>query len=68
MAKKLGVAETQHPRWKNCGRNPKDETIEKLAEIFDTYFIILKRHDDELEEIVSLLKKYIITEEQNVCF
>ena len=64
VAEKLGVAQAQYARWENGGRNPKDETVEKLAEIFDTSFEILKGRDDGLEEIVSLLRKYKLTEEQ----
>ena len=45
-------------------RNPKDEKIEKLAEIFGTTFEILKGRDDGLEEIVSLLKENNLTEEE----
>ncbi|QMI51819.1 helix-turn-helix transcriptional regulator [Streptococcus salivarius] len=63
VANKLGVAQAQYARWENGGRNPKDETVEKLAKIFDTSFEILKGRDDGLEEIVSLLKKYELTEE-----
>ena len=51
-------------RWENGGRNPKDETVEKLAEIFGTSFEILKGRDDGLEEIVSLLKENNLTEEE----
>lgn len=63
VAKKLGIAQAQYARWENGGRNPKDETVEKLAEIFGTSFEILKGRDDGLEEIVSLLKQYDLTEE-----
>ena len=63
VAEKLGVAQAQYARWENGGRNPKDETVEKLAEIFGTSLEILKGRDDGLEEIVSLLKKYELTEE-----
>lgn len=45
------------------GRNPRKGTVEKLAEIFGTSAEILKGRDDGLEEIVSLLKKYELTEE-----
>ena len=51
-------------RWENGGRNPKDETVEKLAEIFGTSLEILKGRDDGLEEIVSLLKEHNLTEEE----
>ena len=51
-------------RWENGGRNPKDETVEKLAEIFGTSFEILKGRDDGLEELVSLLKENNLTEEE----
>ena len=51
-------------RWENGGRNPKDETVEKLAEIFGTSFEIFKGRDDGLEEIVSLLKENNLTEEE----
>ena len=51
-------------RWENGGRNPKDETVEKLAEIFGTSFEILKGRDGGLEEIVSLLKENNLTEEE----
>lgn len=64
VAEKLGVAQAQYARWENGGRNPKDETIEKLADIFGTSFEILKGRDDGLEEIVSLLKEYELTEEE----
>jgi len=42
----------------------KDETLEKLPEIFNTSFEILKERDDVLEGIVSLLKQYILSEKQ----
>ena len=64
VAEKLGVAQAQYARWENGGRNPKDETVEKLADIFGTSFEILKGRDDGLEEIVSLLKEYGLTEEE----
>ena len=64
VAEKLGVAQAQYARWETGGRNPKDETVEKLAEIFETSFEILKGRDDGLEEIVSLLKQYNLSEEQ----
>ena len=64
VAEKLGVAQAQYARWENGGRNPKDETVEKLAESLDTSFETLKGRDDGLEEIVSLLRKYKLTEEQ----
>ncbi|WP_288582818.1 helix-turn-helix transcriptional regulator [uncultured Streptococcus sp.] len=64
VAEKLGVAQAQYARWENGGRNPKDETVEKLAEIFGTSFEILKGRDDGLEEIVSLLKENNLTEEE----
>ena len=63
VAKKLGVAQAQYARWENGGRNPRKGTVEKLAEIFGTSAEILKGRDDGLEEIVSLLKKYELTEE-----
>ena len=64
VAEKLGVAQAQYARWENGGRNPKDETVEKLAEIFGTSFEILKGRDDGLEEIVGLLKENNLTEEE----
>ena len=64
VAEKLGVAQAQYARWENGGRNPKDETVEKLAEIFGTSFEILKGRDDGLEEIVRLLREYELTEKE----
>lgn len=64
VANKLGVAQAQYARWENGGRNPRKETVEKLAEIFGTSFEILKGRDDGLEEIVSLLKENNLTEEE----
>lgn len=57
------MAQAQYARWENGGRNPKDDTVEKLAEILNTSFEILKGRDDGLEEIVSLLREYELTEE-----
>ena len=56
------MAQAQYARWENRGRNPKDETVEKLAKIFNTSFETLKGRDDGLEEIVSLLREYELTE------
>ncbi|MCO4683489.1 putative transcriptional regulator [Streptococcus infantarius subsp. infantarius] len=64
VANKLGVAQAQYSRWENGGRNPKDETVEKLAKIFDTSFEMLKGRDDGLEEIVSLLRAHKLTDEE----
>ena len=58
------MAQAQYARWENGGRNPKDETVEKLAEIFNTSFETLKGRDDGLEEIVSLLREYELTEKE----
>jgi transcription regulator len=58
------VAQAQYARWENGGRNPKDETVEKLADIFGTSFEILKGRDDGLEDIVSLLKRYNLSDKQ----
>lgn len=63
IAEKLGVAQAQYARWENGGRNPRDDTVEKLAEILNTSFEILKGRDDGLEEIVSLLREHELTEE-----
>ena len=57
VAEKLGVAQAQYARWESGGRNPKDETVEKLANILNTSFEILKGRDDGLEEIISFLKE-----------
>lgn len=46
------------------GKKSKDETVEKLAEIFGTSFVVLKGRDDGLEEIVSLLREYELTEDE----
>ncbi|RXX22284.1 helix-turn-helix transcriptional regulator [Streptococcus oralis] len=64
VAEKLGVAQAQYARWENGGRNPKDETVEKLSEIFGTSFEILKGRDDGLEDIISLLKRYNLSDKQ----
>ena len=64
VAEKLGVAQAQYARWENGGRNPKDETVEKLAKIFNTSFETLKGRDDGLEEIVSLLREYELIEKE----
>lgn len=64
VAEKLGVAQAQYARWESGGRNPKDETVEKLAEIFNTSFELLKGRDDGLEEIVSLLREQELTEKE----
>lgn len=58
------MAQAQYARWENGGRNPKDETVEKLAKIFNTFFETLKGRDDGLEEIVSLLRGYELIEKE----
>ena len=64
VAEKLGVAQAQYARCENGGRNPKDDTVEKLAKIFNTSFETLKGRDDGLEEIVGLLKQHNLSSKQ----
>lgn len=54
VAETLGVSHAQYARWENGGSNPKDETVERLAEICGVSFDYFKGRDDGLEAIVNL--------------
>ena len=56
VAEKLGVSQAQYARWESGGRNPKNDTLEKLAEVFGVGADTLKGRDDGLEDIVNLLR------------
>ena len=58
------MAQAQYARWESGGRNPQDETVKKLAEIFDVSFDSLKGIDGGLEEIVDLLRQYKLLDKQ----
>ena len=58
---KKGVSQAQYARWENGGRNPKYETIKKLADIFNTTTEALNGRYDGIEEIVKLLNEYDLT-------
>ncbi|WP_422804479.1 helix-turn-helix domain-containing protein [Streptococcus sp. FT1-55] len=62
VADSLGVAQAQYARWESGGRNPKDDTISQLAEIFGVGIDTLKGRDDGLEDIVELLRKNPLSE------
>lgn len=64
VAEKLGVAQAQYARWENGGRNPKDDTVKKLSEIFGVSLDYLKGRNDGLEEIIEMLKENNITQKQ----
>ena len=66
VAEKLGLAQAQYARWENGGRNPKDETVKKLAEIFGVTFDKLQGRNDGLDDIVDLLRKVELTDEQKL--
>ena len=66
VAEKLGVAQAQYARWENGGRNPKDETVKKLAEIFGVTFDKLQGRNEGLDDIVDLLRKVELTDEQKL--
>ena len=66
VAEKLGVAQAQYARWENGGRNPKDETVKKLAEIFGVTFDKLQGRNDGLDDIVDLLRKVELTDKQKL--
>ena len=66
VAEKLGVAQAQYARWENGGRNPKDETVKKIAEIFGVTVDKLKGRNDGLDDIVDLLRKVELTDEQKL--
>lgn len=62
VADSLGVSQAQYARWESGGRNPKDDTISQLAEIFGVGIDTLKGRDDGLEDIVELLRKNPLSE------
>lgn len=63
VAERLGVSQAQYARWENGGRNPKYETIKKLADIFKTTTEALNGRYDGIELIVKLLNEYDLTVE-----
>lgn len=63
VAERLGVSHAQYARWENGGRNPKYETIKKLADIFNTTMEASNGRYDGIEEIVKLLNEYDLTVE-----
>lgn len=64
VAEKLNILQPQYARWENGSRNPKDDTLDKLADIFNTTTDALKGRDDGLEDIITTLRKYDPTEEE----
>ena len=62
-AEKLGIAQQQYARWETGKFAPKDETLEKLAHLFQTTTDTLKGRDDGLEDIISTLRENEPTEE-----
>ncbi|MGM9884689.1 helix-turn-helix transcriptional regulator [Streptococcus hyointestinalis] len=63
VAERLGVAQQQYARWEQGHRNPKIEVLDKLAEIFGITTNALKGRDDGLEDIISTLRQYKLTDE-----
>ena len=66
VAEKLGLAQAQYTRWENGGRNPRDETVDKLAEIFGISIDYLKDRDYGLDDIVDLLRKVELNDKQKL--
>ena len=62
VAEKLGVAQAQQVRLENGGRNRKDETLERMAEIFGVSFYYFKCSDDN----VDILRKVELTDKQKL--
>ena len=63
VAERLGVSQAQYARWESGGRNPKYETIKKLADVFNTTTEALNGRYDGIEEIVRILREYDLTDE-----
>ena len=64
VARKMGISQPQYASWERGQRNPKHETLEKLAEIFGITVDALKGRDDGLEDIIDTLRSYNPTEEE----
>lgn len=58
VAEMLKTTQPQYARWENGTRNPKFETLEKLAQIFGTTTDELTGRQDGLEELVGAFKPY----------
>lgn len=68
VAEKMGIQQPNYGQWERGIRKPKLETLEKLAEIFNTTADALKGRDDGLEDIIDTLRKYDLTEEDKAHF
>lgn len=68
VAERMEISQQQYARWEQGLRNPKHETLEKLAEIFGTTSDALKGRDDGLEDIIDTLRKYDLTDEDKAHF
>ena len=55
-----------YEQWENGGRNPKDETVEELAEIYRVTFDKLQGRNDGFDDIVDLLRKVELTDKQKL--
>lgn len=64
VAEKMGITQQQYAKWESGIRNPKNDTLDKLADIFNTTTDALKGRDDGLEDIISTLRTYDPTEEE----
>lgn len=62
VAETLNILQPQYARWENGSRKPKEETIEKLANIFNTTTDALKGRDDGLEIIIQAFDGQEVTE------
>ncbi|MCK1226160.1 helix-turn-helix domain-containing protein [Streptococcus uberis] len=64
VAEKMNITQQQYAKWESGIRNPKDDTLDKLADIFNTTTDALKGRDDGLEDIITTLRKYDPTEDE----
>lgn len=64
VAEKMNITQQQYAKWENGIRSPKDDTLQKLANIFNTTTDALKGRDDGLEDIITTLRQYNPTEEE----
>lgn len=58
VAEKMGIKQPNYGQWERGIRKPKQETLEKLAEIFSTTTDELTGRQDGLEKLVGAFKPY----------
>ena len=63
VADLMGISQAAYQKWESGNKNPRTQNLQKLSEILNVSPDYIQGRDDELEDIIEVLKEKTLDED-----